>query len=106
MGQPSGEQRGDVERADQVVRDELAALRDGSVQEQLASIRREFTQGLTTAGVQIGAVEKTLLEKINGVKVWGVAGLVGGQTVAAFLTKYGPPEPVAQAFTAVIRSFS
>jgi hypothetical protein len=53
----------------------------------LEAMRSEITAGLTTAGVQIGAVEKTLIEKINGVKLWGALALIGGQTVAALLSQ-------------------
>lgn len=46
------------------------------------SLRKELTAGLTTAGVQIGAVEKTLTEKLSSLRAWGVAALVGGQALA------------------------
>jgi hypothetical protein len=103
MGQPHGEQRGDVERADQVVRDDLAALRDASLRNELAALQREFTAGLNTAGVQIGAVEKTVVEKIKSLKAWGIAALVGGQTLAGLIAAYGPPRPVSNAVAAAVR---
>ena len=60
---------------------------DGGVtQEQLGQavdhLRKEFVSGLTTAGVQLGAVEKTLDAKLSSLRAWGVAALVGGQTLA------------------------
>lgn len=59
--------------------------------EAIENVRREVNAGLTTAGVQIGAVEKTLSEKIGSLKLWGGLALVSGQTLAAVLTGYLHP---------------
>ena len=76
----------------------------GVTQEQLSqavdSLRTEITAGLTTAGVQIGAVEKTLNAKLSSLRAWGVAALVGGQTLAglagALILKTGDPAAPAK----------
>jgi hypothetical protein len=65
----------------------------------VTGLRNEVLAATTTAGVQIGAVEKTLsekiistektlVEKISSVKLWGALALIGGQGFAAFLVKF------------------
>lgn len=51
------------------------------------TLRTEISSGLSTAGVQIGAVEKTLIEKMHGLRLWGVTALVGGQVVTGLVVK-------------------
>jgi hypothetical protein len=53
----------------------------------IESLRSEFQAGLTTAGVQIGAVEKTLKERLSSLKAWSLTALVGGQAFAAVTSK-------------------
>lgn len=60
------------------------------------SLRSEFSAGLTTAGVQIGAVEKTLLAKIGNVKAWGIACLLGGQVTAGVVAAIVGPKATAE----------
>lgn len=72
------------------------------LQQAVQSLRTEITAGLTTAGVQIGAVEKTLVEKLSALRAWGVAAFVGGQAIAGLLsavvaTRGGATAPVRAA---------
>lgn len=57
--------------------------------EAIGNIRSEIQSGLMTAGVQIGAVEKTVVEKISSLRAWGIAAIVtsniGGGLLAAWL---------------------
>lgn len=76
-----------------VTKEDLTAATD--------SLRTEFTAGLTTAGVQIGAVEATLKERLSSLKAWGIAALVGGQVLAGLLTSYAPRQ-TADAASAVV----
>lgn len=60
--------------------------------EGLMSLRSEFGAGLSTAGVQIGAVEKTLVQKIDSglhsLRLWGALALVSGQVVAGMISAF------------------
>lgn len=73
----------------------LLAMEDGVGREEfhagLQSVRDEVRAQMSTAGVQIGAVENILTEKLKSVKVWCVTGLVGGQTIAAVAATYFGP---------------
>lgn len=77
---------------DYIRRDEANALIDRVAE----STRREFSQALTTVQVQVGAAEKTLSQKISSAKAWGIASLVGGQTIAAAVGAYFGPSHVVQ----------
>lgn len=73
------------------------------------TLRTEISTGLTTAGVQIGAVEKTLIEKMHGLRLWGVTALVGGQVVTGLVVKLtggSVTAPAASAARVVSRLFS
>lgn len=72
--------------------------------EALGAVRNEFNAGLTTAGVQIGAVEKTLVAKLGSLKAWGIAALVGGQVGAGLLAGLVGPQKVTAAAAAAIRT--
>lgn len=69
----------------------MAQVSEERFTEALENVRREVNQGLTTAGVQLGAVEKTLAEKIHSLRLWGALALVGGQSVAAVIAGYAHP---------------
>lgn len=80
--------------SDPIGRDEFNARIEG--------LRHEVNAGITAAGIQIGAVEKTLVEKLRGVKVWGAAAIIGGQSLAALISSaVGGPTPTQTAKTAV-----
>lgn len=95
-----------------VSRDEFNARFDG--------LRNEVSAAVTAAGVQIGAVEKTLtqkvesvektlVEKLGGIKLWGVLALVGGQTFAALVVKFtggSVSAPASAAAHVVVRIFT
>lgn len=72
----------------------MAQVSEERFTEALENVRREVNQGLTTAGVQLGAVERTLSEKIHSLRLWGALALVGGQTVAALVGGFAHPASV------------
>lgn len=72
---------------------------------QILALRNEFNSGLTTVGVQLGAVEKTLTERLSSIKAWGVAALIGGQGLAGVFAHYLPGAPVQTAARVVARLF-
>lgn len=52
---------------------------------------------MSTVGIQLGAVEKILRSEINSAKVWGIAALIGGQTLAGLVAAYVGPRNAAHA---------
>lgn len=70
--------------AEPVGRDEFHRGLDG--------VRSEFRAEISAAGVQIGALEAILTEKLKGVKVWGALALVGGQVVAGLVAAFVGPQ--------------
>ncbi len=75
---------------------------DTLVEKVAESTRREFASALTTVQVQIGATEKSLLDKIGSLKAWGVAGLIGGQTLAGVAASYLAPHQTSVALHYVL----
>lgn len=76
--------------------------------EGLTSLRAEFGAGLSTAGVQIGAVEKTLVQKIDSglhsLRLWGALALVSGQVAAGMVSAFIGTGKTAGAVSAAARS--
>jgi len=68
----------------------------GEFERGLEGVRQEFRADVTSAGVQIGAVERILTEKlrseIKSVKVWGAAALIGGQMVSGLVAAFVGPQ--------------
>lgn len=59
------------------------------------SVRQEFRAEVQAAGIQIGAVEKILTEKLKSVKVWIGMALLAGQTAASIVAAYVGPGKAA-----------
>lgn len=83
---------------------------DPVVSSDLDSLRREFTSEIgrveAVLGTQIGAVEKTLTAKFDGMK-WKILGGVTAQVLAAIAVLFGAkPEAAQTAIETLGRVFS
>lgn len=79
-----------------ITRDEFASGLD--------NVKTEVGARIDTTGVQIGAVEAILTEKLKGVKVWGALALVGGQVVAGLVAAFVGPQRTVNGATAAARA--
>jgi hypothetical protein len=52
--------------------------------------KSEITRVEAVLGIQIGAVEKSVKERLSSMKAWGIAALVGGQAAAGVLAAIVP----------------
>lgn len=100
-------------------RDEVRrqGVSETALSDRLDALRGEFTAGLTTAGVQIGAAEATLRMEISStreffkaqvssLKLWGALVLVSGQTLGGIVAAYLHPSAAATAAHAVFHFFA
>lgn len=81
------------------------ALLERAIDRMSDSIRREFASALTTVAVQVGAAEKTLGSRIDGLQWRWAAALAGGQVAAGLVASYvGGNQTVVRTTHSVVNS--